>query len=311
MMNYEEFKEKVEEEFKEFLGEPFKDETAVIKNIPVINGTKDYITLESDNMPQYSCYSIPADEVYEAYLFTRDFDYCMNKIGREYRIMKEDNVSIINLELLKSNVILTLINTEFNKKLLEIVPHREFEDLSVIYLIRNMEYPICESHYSPYVSNELAKKYNLSEEELFELAKENTDKLTHIRIEREDQLFRTIGVSEEKIEHFMKDIDNEKMMYSIRNVDGLFATGAMLYAEKFHLLAETLDRDLYIFPSSIHELIAISQKSDTLEAHVKTVHEVNIENVDLNERLSNSVYKYDRATRKVSIAYKSDIPITE
>ena len=59
---------------------------------------------------------------------------------------------------------------------------------------------------------------------------------------------------------------------------------------------------MYILPSSIHEVIAISADIGDPESLAALVAEVNMNEVSLDERLSNQVYHYDKDIRKVTLA---------
>lgn len=76
----------------------------------------------------------------------------------------------------------------------------------------------------------------------------------------------------------------------------------MLYEDKLHALAEQLQDDLYILPSSIHEVIAVPASMGKPDELAQMVAEVNMAQVSLEERLSNQVYHYDKDLRKVSLA---------
>ena len=76
----------------------------------------------------------------------------------------------------------------------------------------------------------------------------------------------------------------------------------MLYEEGLHGLAEKLGSDLYIMPSSIHEVIAVSANMGDPNELAEMVAEINMDQVSLDERLSNQVYHYDKDLRKLSLA---------
>ena len=77
---------------------------------------------------------------------------------------------------------------------------------------------------------------------------------------------------------------------------------SMLYENELHELAESLESDLYILPSSVHEVIAVSSDMGSPEMLAQMVVEVNMQEVSLDERLSNQVYHYDKDLRKLTLA---------
>mgnify|MGYP001230825433 FL=1 len=76
----------------------------------------------------------------------------------------------------------------------------------------------------------------------------------------------------------------------------------MLYEDGLHDLAEKLGSDLFILPSSVHEVIAISANMGDPNELAAMVTEINMGQVALDERLSNQVYHYDKELRKVTLA---------
>jgi hypothetical protein len=79
----------------------------------------------------------------------------------------------------------------------------------------------------------------------------------------------------------------------------------MLFEKNLSELSKKLGDDLYILPSSIHEVMAVPASQFTPEELVETVNQVNSDAVDVSERLSDQVYHYDRAERKLSMATDS------
>ena len=95
-------------------------------------------------------------------------------------------------------------------------------------------------------------------------------------------------------------------MYVISNAAKINGAASVLYEEHLHLLSERVGTDLYILPSSVHEVLAVSvefgTEFGTPEELSQMVQDVNNEQLDLADRLSNNVYHYDKDLRKISLA---------
>lgn len=98
------------------------------------------------------------------------------------------------------------------------------------------------------------------------------------------------------------EIPPEQTMWVISNEKGINGAASMLYENELHELAESLESDLYILPSSVHEVIAVSSDMGSPEMLAQMVVEVNMQEVSLDERLSNQVYHYDKDLRKLTLA---------
>ena len=55
-------------------------------------------------------------------------------------------------------------------------------------------------------------------------------------------------------------------------------------------------------PSSIHEVIAVSADFGSPDELAEMVYEINMDQVDINDRLSNQVYCYDKDLRTLRLA---------
>ena len=55
-------------------------------------------------------------------------------------------------------------------------------------------------------------------------------------------------------------------------------------------------------PSSIHEVIAVSADFGLPDELAEMVYEINMDQVDINDRLSNQVYCYDKDLRTLRLA---------
>ncbi|SDB14813.1 DUF5688 family protein [Eubacterium oxidoreducens] len=74
----------------------------------------------------------------------------------------------------------------------------------------------------------------------------------------------------------------------------------MLDTNTLDKIAETVHSDLYILPSSIHEVICVSTElTDDLDFLMGMVRTVNGTEVREEEQLSDSVYRYDASNKCV------------
>ena len=217
---------------------------------------------------------------------------------------KDSLIPMINLDDSKDKIVFQLINTEQNKEMLADMPHREFKDLSVIYRL------VCkvdtEGLFSSPIHNNLAERLGLSEEQMFKLAAENTKRLLPPVIRSMNEVIRDIfmkdGMPPEIADMMIAEMPEDQQMYVISNDKGINGAVSMLYEDGLHDLAEKLGSDLFILPSSVHEVIAISANMGDPNELAAMVTEINMGQVALDERLSNQVYHYDKELRKVTLA---------
>lgn len=312
-MNYEEFKDRVQSELKDYLGSDFANTQVVIKETLKVNKAVDQVSLLGIPGHENASPSVSVSALYESYEKTGDFEGEMEKLSDLMKdaIKTMDKSPIhngLNFEGVDKNVFFTLVNAEQNRELLETVPHREFEDLAIIY-----RWNVGGSNdglFTNIITNQFAEQLGKTEPELYELAKENTKELfpSTIRNMNEvvcEMMFGTDELPPEMEEEFrgmMAETPDDKAMYVISNSANIFGAASMLYEENLYDLSQKLDSNLYILPSSVHEVIAISDKFGDADDLAQMVYEINMDQVNLDERLSNQVYHYDKDARTLRLA---------
>lgn len=309
MMEYNIFKGVVAEKFKDFLPEQYQDADMVIRPVNKVNRTLDGLSIRVNELEMNICPTIYVNYMYEDYVTTKNLNATLQRAAEGYmRAMKQrENINIDELthaDSVKDKIVFQLINTEQNREMLANMPHREFTDLSLIYrIVVKIDDKGVES--TP-IYNELTETLGFTEEQMFKLAAENTKRHLPPVIKSMKDVIREIfindGMPMDAVEMMIEGMPPEPQMYVISNNKGINGAVSMLYEDGLHDLAEKLDSDLYIMPSSIHEVIAVSTDVGNPNDLAAMVASINVEQVALDERLSNQVYHYDKDLRKVTLA---------
>lgn len=312
MMDYEIFKAVVKEKFLHYMPEEYRDAEVRIHQAKKVNRTLDGLTV----LPEGNAQVFPTiyiNDMYEHYQICGDLETVLRDAAGHYvqaaemvRERQPGDVMDAKMEHFKENVIMCLINTEQNGELLADVPNRQFHDLSVVYRWVVEETP--DAVGSVIVSNKLAEMAGMTEEELFRCASKNTREKNPVKITSiQEIMFNALSVPPEMRDMFGQEPTPADNMWIIGNEKGINGAASMLYEENLHQLAEKLGDDLLILPSSIHEVIAIPAEmaEGGLGRLTEMVQEINMGSLELKERLSNSVYHYDRNARKVTLAAES------
>ena len=131
------------------------------------------------------------------------------------------------------------------------------------------------------ITNEFAKRLGMSEEQLFKCAAENTRRLFPPVVRSMNDIMREMfardGMPQEIADMMIAEIPPEQTMWVISNEKGINGAVSMLYENELHELAESLESDLYILPSSVHEVIAVSSDMGSPEMLAQMVVEVNMQ----------------------------------
>lgn len=205
------------------------------------------------------------------------------KIPKEFLHM--DKKAVLDIVTYK------VVNAGKNLNLMESCPHKTFLDLLVVYKMsfeKNGEFG------SSIIKNELLNAYNISLEELDAAAQRNTKEKSGFQVLSANQvqaLFAGLEV----------EADENEPMYMMGNQSGMYGANIILYKEYFEKLAEKLNDDLYVFPSSVHELVVVpASLMDESEAR-GIVQTVNAAEVTEEEWLSDNAYLFDRKSQELKI----------
>ena len=277
-MNYEVFKEEFMKKFKEYLTAVYETWQIEIREVPKVNGFREGVMLH----PQEGCVGSPTiymDELYAYYTKIKDFDKAccqaaaifVTGIAFTSKLQPKDI-----MELPEENIVFSLISVEGNERLLEQVPHRVTMDLAVVYRVL-LDAPDGGVH-STMIHEDMAEEMDLTEEDLYELAMENTMRILPLEVKLTDDVFALVT--------------NEKH---------ILGAGAMMYPKVLAGLAEEMDSDLFILPSSIHEVFVIPDMGQDVEQLNQIVEEANGCIVEKSEILSNHVYYYHKEENRVCI----------
>lgn len=304
MMNYDEFKKVVAEKILDYVLTENWNYTAEVLPTSKVNSTLDGLNLMP---PTFVPPTICMNDLYEHYKRGNSLEEVLRKAAKVIKKASEQmsgTSSYPVFDRIKNNIIMRLINTEQNKEQLRDLPHRKMKDLSITY--RWLVDADREGMASALINHNLLKKLNLSEEQLFSLAKVNTVRLFPPVIRSMydviEDIFEDEIEREEIVEMINTKTTHDKAMYVITNQSGLYGAIFMAYDEILQHVAEKMHSDFYILPSSVHETIAVPVHMVNPNKLARMVYEVNLKQVALNERLSNQVYHYDKELRKLSFA---------
>ncbi len=204
----------------------------------------------------------------------------------------DDVVNRISRESILDRVTYQLINAEKNKDRLANLPHRTFCDLAVVYRVIVSEGS--EETASFMVRKDMAENYGLTEDELDVAARKNTKKQKFTALTMAEVLAEMTGGTEE-------DMKLPFQMWILSNKNRLNGATVMIYPENFKKLADRIESDLYVLPSSIHEVIAIPAGGEDTDMLKEMVRTVNSSEVSAEEVLSENVYRYSRNDNKFMI----------
>jgi hypothetical protein len=304
MMDYEVFKEVVKENLLDYMPEKYQDSEMRVDSVEKINRKMDGLSLRLEGGGSISP-TIYISDMYKEYLRTGDLQETMQNAAEAMdKAFQQTVLPPLDLQAAKDNIIFQLVNTIQNEDMLQKMPHREFQDLSIIYRwVVSMDE---KGFSSTMINNNLAKELGMGEEQLFKAAAENTRRILPPTVKSMNEVMREMfiadGMPPSMADLMIGEMEPEQTMWVISNECKISGAASMLYEDKLHKLAEKVGSDLYVMPSSVHEVIAVSVNMGEPEQLAQMVAEINMDQVELGERLSNQVYHYDKDLRKITLA---------
>ena len=252
------------------------------------------------------------EDLYDEYCNGADIDCIVNKVidGFETRNVPADEICkfMSDFMLVKEKVVFKIINFDDNQDLLKEVPYRKVLDLAVVYYCR-IDYPEI-GRGTITIKNENIEMWNVSEEDLYEAAFENANKYLPCSIMPmhtvlgqyvEDNFTEELKEQEKQ---FVEKINSDVNLYVMTNNEKSFGAATMFYENVLENFAMQLHKNLYILPSSIHEvlLLPVEDKDNHKTMQLQEmVFEVNNTQVMLEERLSYNVYFYNLENKKIEL----------
>ena len=305
MMEYEIFKELVAEQFLNYLPAEFKDFGVRLETVHKTNGTLDGLAVvpPADRAGEVFP-TVYVDHMYDDYVLGEDFRQALQNAAEKW-VEAYENVpeacrdfSLLGAE---KRLMMELVNTEQNREMLAGMPHREFYDLSIIY--RLVSGSDSTAVYSTMVSSGMADLMGMDEQQLYEAAFANTREIFPLKMYTMTEIMREIFIAEgnpgELADMMIGEMEPMETLYVITNEKRTFGAASILYEDGLHELAENVGTDLYILPSSVHEVIAVSTSVGSAEELARMVCDVNTEQVSPEDRLSDQVYLYDKNMRQL------------
>lgn len=203
-------------------------------------------------------------------------------------------------EGIKEYLSVTLINGRDNRQMLSHMLYRQMEDLA---LILELKFPMKDGVGSVKVSHELAERWAVDTDVLFEQAEINVMKAEPARLQNIEDVLSQIGTDGKETENLLDREDSETKtigIYVLSNRSKVKGAGVISYPGVMEKVDHLFPNGFYILPSSIHELLVVPKSPDLDPKGLgEMVREINRSEVAKEDQLSDRVYTYDRDAKTI------------
>ena len=295
-MNYEDFKEKFIEDVSDRLYEQGAEVNISVHEVNKLNESYEAITVtpEGSNIGV----NVGIDKFFGAYehgtsyedVVDRAVDTISHGIAERPAF---DVASLTDYSQMKEKLAMEVVSAEANKDLLETVPHKNMEDMAVVY--RFVLSSDDDGRASILVTNQIIESMGVTPEQLHADALENAPHIKPAEIRGMSEVMAEhVGPAQAEMMGIVPMDSEDEQMFVATVPDKVHGAGVLAYQDFMDQAAERVGGDFFILPSSIHEILIVPDNGQmdlkTLEDMVK---DVNATQVAPADKLTDSVYHYD------------------
>lgn len=201
-------------------------------------------------------------------------------------------------EQAKKHLIYQLVNYDKNADRLCDIPHVRYLDLVIIFCcmlrLENGETATI------LIKNEHLDLWKTDADTIKKQAFDNTPRLLPAYIQPITDAIRDLMESNTKLERLLPllDEDTAPPLYVLTNETQIGGAACILYPSLLAEFSDSVGKDLYILPSSIHEVLLLPTDTRDADDDLRAlVQSVNHEQLPLTQQLSDTVYYYSREAK--------------
>ena len=308
-MDFETFKEELANSVKERLDSIGGDEYSVTLNtVDKANETYDAVTVKPEN--SNIGVNISATKAFEEYDNGKDFDSIAAQVADAASRAIEgrpdfDLDAISDYEQMKQKLSMEVVSAERNADFLENVPHKNMEDMAIVYRI--VLDATDEGRSSILVTNKMLETYGITAEQLHADAMAIAPEVRPAVIQGMSEVMAEMMGAEQAEMLGLGPMPDEPI-YVATVPDKVQGASVLAYQNFMDDAAEKLGGDFYILPSSIHEILLVKDNGQFDRAALEQmVKEVNATQVAPEDKLTDSVYHYNSKEKIFELAEKFEV----
>ena len=255
-MDFNEFKEQFTEDVKQGLAEAGIEAKVSTNTVEKMNESYEAMTVtpEGSNVGV----NVNMEKFFEAYENGTDYEAVVGKAigvieGGFANQPTVDVASLTDYDQMKDKLIMEVVSAEANADMLDKVPHREMEDMAVVYrfVIDSND----DGRATILVTNQLIETMGVTPEQIHADAMENAPELKPAVIKSMSEVMaEMMGMSTEDLANMGMPMDPaDEQMFVATVPDKIHGAGVLAYQDFMDQAAERAGGDFFILPSSIHE----------------------------------------------------------
>lgn len=236
-------------------------------------------------------------DLYGEYLQGENIGRLVERIVAHYRNYTDayqdlDFGWFCRFENVREKIVLKVVNYDRNRGQLENCPYIRDLDLALTFRIL-MEHQT-DRMGTILVNDEMMKEWEVTEFDLFNLAVENMQRIWHPTLEPVQDVLEMLMQTGSRNEQSGLLYEPPMFsMYVLSNDVRLNGATVLFYTDCIRQFAAKAGRDIYVLPSSIHEVLLVPEREEMSAWDLRQiVEQVNHQLVTEEEILSDHVYRY-------------------
>lgn len=304
-MEMKEFAEKMRKAMTEVLGDGYEVKLQEVQKNNGVRLQGLLILTQTQNISP-TIYLKPFWEAYEGGVTLADLVKRILQIYREDTPGESVDMSFFrDFEKVKDRICYRLIDAKQNKELLEKIPHIPFLDLAICFYYAYEGEALGSGTILIYHTHMNLWQTGITD--LMRLAQVNTPRLFPWECNSMETVIRELFAQEENTENVLGEEEQQQFIAEVpmgilSNRQRIYGAACILYPRVLEELAGKANANLYILPSSIHEVILLPDTQNEEPLQLKSmIYEVNRTQLEPEEVLSDSLYYFERLEKNIRI----------
>lgn len=241
--------------------------------------------------------AVHAAQFYEEYRNGASVEELANKTVKIFEAGAQEKISFKASDLSRENldrIYMVVINRDSNPQIANTCANFVVPGTDLMGVVRFKVSDDERGTSSILINREIqTKMFQMTDEELLQLARENTLGQQEFTIKGMNEIIREMVDMPEELAAEIMPPESEQI-YVLTNKERINGAIALASRQALHETHEKVGEDFYIIPSSIHEVLCIPRSTIADPAELQRMcKEVNTSNVDIHERLGENIMYCD------------------
>lgn len=292
-MNYETFKSSTMTSMQKYFG----DSATVSLQTVVKNNNIQLDGLMIQDCSVNIAPTIYLNHYYEDYLAGKPLSSVFDDIIASYQeSLPKRNMDLsffTDYEKAKYQIVYKLVNYDQNLELLKDVPHFRLLDLAVVFCCYLSD--LSGGNATILIHNHHLSLWKITDKLLYDIAVKNTPILLPYELKSMEDTLKSLCPNFPLYPGHARETPELPTMYVLSNTEKFYGASAVLYPNVLSYFADSIGRDLYVLPSSIHEVLLLPKDRSLHVSDLnRMIKDINATQVLEEEILSDHVYFFER-----------------